>query len=278
MASNKRALCIGINNFENFPQYALRGCVNDANNMAIILKQYLGFTDSDIVMLIDSQATKKNIIDNLTSMLQGAKEGRIKYMVITLATHGTQIPDTWSEDEYDDRKDEVFCPYDIERSADGWNPDHIIIDDELCELCSQLPRSVILEVFFDTRHSATGLRDFLLDQTPRYIHPPSPKLSKELQNRYIHTLHEAIEDEGLDNTILWSGCLSEQTSADAKIDGTYNGAFSYNLVKQIRESDNRNKRSTILKGVRRSLAGKYTQIPQLECLTKFEDLPIGYSL
>jgi len=30
----KRALCVGINKFANYPQFALNGCINDAKDMA----------------------------------------------------------------------------------------------------------------------------------------------------------------------------------------------------------------------------------------------------
>jgi hypothetical protein len=175
MAKNRKALCVGINKFQNLPpQKALLGCVNDANNMEGVLKKYLGFSDSDIVKLLDRQATKKNIMDNLTSMVKGAKEGKYKYIVFTISSHGTQIPDQ-SGDEYDDRYDEAFVPYDFKISGNnqGYDRNHTIIDDELGELFSKLPQNVLLEAFFDTCHSGNGLRDILLDQIPRYIDPPS---------------------------------------------------------------------------------------------------------
>ena len=45
MASNRKAqLCVGINNFKNLPSAALQGCVNDARDMAALLKELMGFT------------------------------------------------------------------------------------------------------------------------------------------------------------------------------------------------------------------------------------------
>ncbi|MEW6419994.1 MAG: caspase family protein, partial [Nitrospirota bacterium] len=69
---SKKALCIGVNNFKNYPSAALQGCVNDAQDMKSILKEFLGFTDADIVTLTDKQATKTNIMENLKSMVDGA--------------------------------------------------------------------------------------------------------------------------------------------------------------------------------------------------------------
>jgi hypothetical protein len=44
MASNRRALCVGINKFKNYPSAALQGCVNDTRDMTSVLKDFLGFT------------------------------------------------------------------------------------------------------------------------------------------------------------------------------------------------------------------------------------------
>jgi hypothetical protein len=49
----RKALCVGINNFKNFPGSALQGCVNDVQDMKGILREFLGFTDSDIRVLTD---------------------------------------------------------------------------------------------------------------------------------------------------------------------------------------------------------------------------------
>ena len=54
----KKALCVGINNFKNYPASALQGCVNDAQDMKGVLKEFLGFTDADITTLADAEATK----------------------------------------------------------------------------------------------------------------------------------------------------------------------------------------------------------------------------
>ena len=62
MATNKKALCVGVNQFKNYPSAALQGCVNDANEMSALLQKLLGFQSGDITVLTDAQATKANII------------------------------------------------------------------------------------------------------------------------------------------------------------------------------------------------------------------------
>ena len=73
-----RALCVGINTFKNYPQSTLHGCVNDANDMASVLKAYLGFKAQDITLLTDAQATKQNIMSKLKSMVADAKAGKLE--------------------------------------------------------------------------------------------------------------------------------------------------------------------------------------------------------
>lgn len=88
--AGQRALCVGINKFQNYPQAALNGCVNDADDMVSVLKQHMGFTDGDIVSLTDAQATKANIMANLKEMVDGAKNGKYNYLFFSISSHGTQ--------------------------------------------------------------------------------------------------------------------------------------------------------------------------------------------
>jgi len=90
--SSRRALCVGINQFQNYPGSNLQGCVNDANQMIGVLKKFLGFADADIKRLTDAQATKAAIMAELNAMVKGALTGKYSYLVFSLSSHGTQIP------------------------------------------------------------------------------------------------------------------------------------------------------------------------------------------
>lgn len=115
--AGKKALCVGINKFQNIPQGNwLNGCVNDTTDMISVLTKYGGFTDNDIVRLVDDQATKKNIIDSLTEMVNGAKEGKYEKLVFTISSHGTQVPDPHGDES--DLADEAFCPTDLTPKED----------------------------------------------------------------------------------------------------------------------------------------------------------------
>jgi len=262
----KKALCVGINNFKNYPSSALQGCVNDANDMSGILKDFLGFKDADITKLTNATATKANIMKNLNLMVDGAKKGKYDHLVFSLSTHGTQVPDKNGDEP--DNADEAFCPYDLAAKGDVWDPDHIITDDELHDLFVTLPKNVLLEVFFDTCHSGTGLKaiDFLLTRKPRFLPPPSLKAFKQLAGLETRGMKNLMADKGLTHHILWAGCRADQTSADAKIGTSWHGAFTFYFVKELRASKNKLARKDLLKKVKADLkANDYTQFPQLEC-------------
>ncbi|ORZ30868.1 peptidase C14, caspase domain-containing protein, partial [Catenaria anguillulae PL171] len=64
------------------------------------------------------------------------------------------------------------------------------------------------------------------------------------------------------DVIAFSGCRDDQTSADAHISGNFTGAMSFALIKTLSENPNCTY-TDLLKGMRTTLKGKYTQIPQL---------------
>ncbi len=265
MASNRRALCVGVNKYQNLPSATLQGCVNDVKDMKSVLTKYLGFTAGDIVELTDAQATKANIMKNLKEMVDGGKAGKYSYLVFSMSSHGTQVPDTSGDEP--DRADEAFCPTDLIQKGDSWDPAHVIVDDELHDLFVTLPQNVLLECYLDTCHSGTGLKaiDLLLDRKPRYLPPPSLAAFQKVDGRRSRGLYKTMLESGITHHILWAACRADQTSADANIGGSWHGAFTYYLCKETNASQNKISRSELLKKVRTDLkAGNYSQVPQLE--------------
>jgi hypothetical protein len=268
MASNRRALCVGVNKYKNLPGATLQGCVPDAKDMAAMLKSLLGFKATDVSVLTDAQATKAKIMAKLKEMVDGAKAGTYTYLVFSMSSHGTQVPDT-SGDEESDHADEAFCPYDLTQKGDQWDPDFVITDDELRALFVQLPPDVLLEVYLDTCHSGTGIKsiDLLLDRKPRFLPPPSMEAFKAVERKKPRGLAASLAEKDLTHHILWAACRDNQTSADAHIAGGWHGAFTYYFIKEMQGSKNSLSRAEILKKVRADLKappGNYTQVPQLE--------------
>jgi hypothetical protein len=268
--SGKKALFVGINKFANYAQFTLNGCVNDAKDMAAMYKDLLGFTASEVGTLTDAQATKAAIMTKLKAMVADAKAGKLNYLVFSLSSHGTQMNDTSGDEP--DGKDEAFVPHDIAEKNGAWDPAHIISDDELHDLFVQLPANVLLEVYLDTCHSGTGLRgaEFGLHAPrARYIAPPDHEFSQKTAKMRGFTLRRPATPTAKGEVagahhMLWTGCTANQTSADAYFSGRYNGAFTYYLVKVMRDTQNKLSRKDVVAKMRTLMKSQFTQTPQLE--------------
>ena len=283
----RKAICVGINKFANYPQFALNGCVNDAKDMAALCKSLLGFKASEVKVLTDAQATKAAIMAQLNSAVALARQGKLDYLLFSLSSHGTQMADKGGDEP--DAMDEAFVPHDIAQKGNAWDPARIISDDELHDLFQQVPESVLLEVYLDTCHSGTGLRlaEFSLHAPrPRYVAPPAAELQGPVKQKTVRgfTLHraapawtakaasgaarksaaKAADLNPATHQILWSGCRADQTSADAYFSGRYNGAFTYWFVKTVKDTQNKLARKDVLAKMRAAMKGKFAQVPQLE--------------
>ena len=272
----RKALCVGINDFKNYPSATLQGCVNDAQAMSSLLTDLLGFAEDDISLLTDADATKENIMGELQTMVDEAGAGKHNYLVFSLSSHGTQVPDVSGDEE--DAADEAFCPHDLAQAGEVWDPEFIITDDELHDLFVTLPENVLLEVYLDTCHSGTGLKaiDMLLTRRPRYMPPPSLLAFKQVEGKQSRGLAGKFIQQNPVHHVLWTGCRSDQTSADAMIDGQWHGAFTYYFCKEMLNCSNTLSRKEVLQKVRQDLAaGNYTQVPQLECEATARNMPVG---
>jgi hypothetical protein len=271
----QKALLVGINDYRSIND--LQGCVNDVTNMRNVLKTYFGFDNEETRILVDSRATKANILERLKWLTDGAKAG--DFLVFHFSGHGSQIRDR-NGDEISDGIDELICPYDM-----NWDG-QFIIDDDLDKIFNQIPQGVLLEVFLDCCHSGTGLRDIsfgrpegLGPENPtqyRYL-PPPIDIECRFEGEEEKLTKKGFKSESRSTVrhILWAGCKDNQTSADAYISGTYNGAFTYFFCKHLRDSGGNLSRNELLKRIRNSLSyGGYSQTPQLEGETTVANMKV----
>jgi hypothetical protein len=263
----REALLVGINDYNGVND--LQGCINDVTNVRSVLKTFFGFENTDIRVLTDSRATRKNILSRLEKMVRNAVTG--DYLIFHFSGHGSQIRDR-EGDELADHMDELICPCDM-----NWD-DGFISDDMFSDILKHLKKGVRMEILLDSCHSGTGTRDLMPILTSgrsdvrfshyRYLKPPA-----DIECRYLgdeETLKPSksfsTDKEITLNHILWAGCKDNQTSADALIDGNYNGAFSYYFCKHVRESGGNISRAELYTRVKNSLKfNHFSQVPQLEC-------------
>lgn len=251
----KRALLVGINDYPGTFN-DLMGCVADVQNMQDLLVSVFGFAREDIVMVTDRNATTSNILKALETLVHGARAGDL--LVFHYSGHGSQVPDTHGDEA--DKLDEILCPVDLD-----WKS-HVIKDDDLGKIFNTLASGVHLEVFLDSCHSGTGLKD--LNSTyrrPRFMPMPaelSPGAGKARKPRSIKPERAQV---------LWTACKANQYASDACLGGKYGGAFTTLFCEYVRRAQGKPSRNDLLKALRADLKKNgFTQTPQLEAGSKYK--------
>jgi hypothetical protein len=146
---DRRALLIGINDYPD-PTNRLEGCVNDVFLMSSVLQE-CGFLPDEIRVVLNERATTQGIMERLHWLLDGVREGDER--VLYYSGHGAQIP-RYNVKEEPDHVDECLVPYDFD-----WSPARAILDNQFCELYSQLPYGSYFVAMFDCCHSGGITRD-----------------------------------------------------------------------------------------------------------------------
>jgi metacaspase-1 len=275
----KRALLIGINKYQ-IAGADLRGCVNDVKDLSAALVEFYDFKKQDVTQLLDGAATQKAMKDGIKTLLRGAKKGDV--LVLHYSGHGSNVPDDAKNRDEADGRDEILCPTDL-------NWDDPLRDDWLRTTFDSLPAGVNFTIVMDCCHSGTNTRaieppDVKVKQ--RYL--PSPwglaaaesgrSLPKKVTGGLRRSGRSSRKTKDIVNAelpeVLITGCRDTQTSADAFINGRFNGALTFALVDAIRKGKGRltyrqlhDRATAVLK------ARKFEQVPQLEGQTsRFDQL------
>lgn len=249
-----RVLLVGIN---NYPGARLNGCVNDVRDMRDMLMQG-GVAASAIRVITDGRATTAAILERLRWLMAAPAGSNVLFH---FSGHGVQVADR-NRDEVD-KLDEAICPLDFD-----WTPDRMITDDTFQVIFSSRPDLTVFWVS-DSCHSG--------DLTRGGIFGGGPTVDSSLPRRYptpIDFEHRAItyiervtvppKKDIPKSVVLLSGCRSDQTSADAYIDGRYNGALTSAFLGALASAPE----ATMLElrdATRATLkARRFSQVPQLE--------------
>ncbi|KAI0529744.1 hypothetical protein KFK09_002302 [Dendrobium nobile] len=139
----KKAVLIGC----NYPgtKAELKGCVNDVRRMHRCLVDRYGFEESDIKVMIDTDAavtqpTGANIRRAITSLIRSAEPG--DYLFVHYSGHGTRLPAETGEED-DTGYDECIVPCDM----------NLITDDDFRLFVEELPEGCRLTIISDSCHS-----------------------------------------------------------------------------------------------------------------------------
>lgn len=248
----KKAVCVGINDYP-YKDMDLKGCVNDATAWAELLINHFDFPRDNIKLIIDSEATKNNVINEIKRLLTSAKAGDV--LVFTNSSHGSYIKDTSG----DERKyDQVICPFDV--------ADNVIVDDELREMFVGIPANVNFTVISDSCHSGTITRIITPDyRRKRFLNPKlrgQPELRDPLRAKPRR--REKYPESEMKEMLI-SGCKDNQFSYDAQMQGMFHGAMSYFALQEIRAANYKITYADLVTRVVKQLdKARFPQQPQLE--------------
>jgi metacaspase-1 len=233
----KKAVCVGINNYPGSSN-DLQGCVNDANDWSALLNEH-GFETG---LLLDSQATRKNIKAALENLVLSAKQGDV--VVFTYSGHGTQSLDLGGDEG--DKYDEAIYVY-----------DGMIVDDDLRVIIDKINPLATLVIISDSCFSGSVTRLVPEHARPRFIPINGYTENRVARQRFL------LPESGMPELLI-SGCTDSEYSYDAEIDGRYNGAMSAMAIRVIRQNPGLSY-SEFYARLRGFLpSSDYPQTPQLE--------------
>jgi hypothetical protein len=260
------SLHIGIN-YPGTP-YELHGCVNDALDW----EQWAGEAGYATRALHDDSATRAAILGALEALVEQARRG--DHVLITLSSHGTQVPDTNGDER--DGYDEAFVPVDFRQAG-------VITDDELHELLGERHPGARFVVVADSCFSGTLQRvlDFApdngadaalqpADRRVRFL-PPAAALVADPRgadlpdgDRPVMGALTAAKSITRGSVALLAGCSESESCYDASFHGRPNGAFTYVALQALR-ADPSAHLGDLFRTIRQTLpSGQYPQTPQLQ--------------
>jgi len=206
------ALLIGINEYASPKVNNLNGAVNDVTMMRRILVTRLGFDEANIRVLTNEEATRKDILKAIDTLVAEAGEEDVVYF--HYSGHGSRQKDRNGDE--DDGFDETILSYDAR--TPGVKD---ILDDELEQRFARIRSKHVLLVF-DSCHSGTITRSSSV--LARTVPPDERAEMYEQQTREVIAVKELPH-------VLMAGAPPDQEALDAPIDEGFYGLFTYSLAR-----------------------------------------------
>lgn len=223
---SRRALLIGIGNYPEDSGWS----IIHGNNDLTIIKPFLirqGFSEDSIIQLIDSEATKDNILRAFDELLAKSMCGDVIY--IHFSGHGQQISDLDGDEE--DGFDESWIPFDAKKNfiSGMYEGEKHLIDDELnlyfSKLRKRIGNSGKLIIVADACHSGSGSRNLSDDDV--FIRGTGDKfIIPHKENSLAHYSKPA-------EWLFIAACKSYQSNYEFRTaSGEYYGVLSYVIAKE----------------------------------------------
>lgn len=248
-----RALLFGLN-YDHCNYGKLNGCINDVNQISNYISTKLQIPVETYTDDVDVKNTSYNgIIQKLYDIAIKSHTENLEFVWIHYSGHGSYLKD-YSGDE-SDGYDEGLVPSDYEKKG-------IVIDDVINRVISLFNPLTKILFICDSCHSGT-----ILDLKFSWNTNNKPKI-------------ENSKCKIKSKTILISGCMDNQTSADAWNllgDYKYIGALTASIIKVLKKSPQQlNDVFSFVNSIRMEL--KKCGFEQYPCLSTNYDINVNPSM
>lgn len=221
-----RCVIVGISDYQNPNIPDIRGPLGDIRKF-VDLAHYMGFSDDEIIVLKNSEATRERILYWLRKIAEEATPGDA--IAVLYSGHGTQVPDDNGDEP--DEYDEAIVPYDASKLED------VIRDDQINRIFSSSKAGKRIYIF-DSCHSGTGIKDIGAAGSIKYV-PPSvfdgftqmpPPGSQSYKN--INVEADNNLESGSKDVIFMSASAANEV-AFGDIGGLNASTFTYALYRGV---------------------------------------------
>lgn len=238
MAQGKRALLVGISDYQCINKYGGWNNIHGKNDV-VLLATTLKNDGVSVSCIYDREATKSGITKALNKLISQCKPGDIVYL--HFSTHGQSFEDMNGDEE--DGWDESIVPVDapIEYTKGKYEGENHLIDDELHEYCTKIRKVIgksgMLYVVIDACHAgkaSMGTEEEVIRGTKagftrsgKYYRP----LKLEKGNYY-----NIPSSPSLGKVVFIEACRSYQVNKEIVESGQYYGALSFYVNKVLSSS------------------------------------------
>lgn len=240
--AGKRALVIGINEYQYNDEFLakkrrplnLEGCTDDARDIRRALIDYLGFSEREIRLFLDSYATLDAIKKGIREwLIKGSKPGDTVFFYFS--GHGFRMNHPTG-----DRT--LLCPHD----ANPFNLTQMLSAKQLGHLFSGLKGRTLVAVI-DSCHSASAIRGGEFIQSDKTLptarqFPADQKYPSSGKTRDLNILENVYLDK-----IFMAACAPSEKAWELPIAGRTRGVFTYGLLKALKAHGGNANADTLLK-------------------------------
>lgn len=215
-------ISVGINEFDNFPNASLNGCVKDAINTG----EYFKNMCDEVRIVLDEETTEEGVKDALMHFKGGDKWSDNFIGQICFSSHGSHVKSQTEKDGFDEI---TVC-----RDFDGINGG--ILDDWWNSFLSGIPDSSRVYLLADTCMS-TGLTRSLRIHNKYILNPLINNGNKIKGGLLIGAKRKAVDASDDYPGILIPGCRENGTSSDTPNGGALTCAF-LDIIKNNKDITN----------------------------------------